>query len=172
MDIITDTQSLSQHKTLTYVKNDRMAGSIASWQSSVAEEDTFSEHLNMLSNDLNNIKDVTHTQPTRHDDTFSVWDLVDMVNPLQHIPVVNMIYRALTGDDIKPIGQIVGGAIYGGPAGAGMSLVNVAIEHETGKDLAGNALSFAQNLSQERVAYDDLPVAMRVLSANPNTKEA
>jgi hypothetical protein len=29
------------------------------------------------------------------------WDFVDIVNPLQHIPVVNTIYRELTGDTVK-----------------------------------------------------------------------
>ncbi len=28
----------------------------------------------------------------------SFWDFVDIVNPLQHVPVINTIYRELTGD--------------------------------------------------------------------------
>ena len=42
-------------------------------------------------------------------DGFDFWDLVDMVNPLQHIPVVGDIYRAVTGDEMGSMPRIVGG---------------------------------------------------------------
>ncbi len=35
-------------------------------------------------------------------DGFSFGDIVDIINPLQHIPVVSTIYREMTGDDIGP----------------------------------------------------------------------
>ncbi len=57
-------------------------------------------------------------QPTAtKDQPFGFGDLIDMVNPLQHIPLVNLAYRAVTGDEIRPIGKIVGGALFGGPVG-------------------------------------------------------
>ena len=31
---------------------------------------------------------------------FSFWDFLDIINPLQHIPIVSNIYRSLTGDEI------------------------------------------------------------------------
>ena len=40
------------------------------------------------------------------------WDFVDIVNPLQHIPVVNTIYRELTGDTIKGVSRVIGGGLY------------------------------------------------------------
>ena len=33
------------------------------------------------------------------DDGFSFGDILDLINPLQHIPIVGTIYRAVTGDD-------------------------------------------------------------------------
>jgi len=73
---------------------------------------------------------------------FGFGDLVDMINPLQHIPLIGHLYRSITGDEIRPIGQIIGGGIFGGPIGAAGGLVNAVIEEETGKDLSGNALAF------------------------------
>jgi hypothetical protein len=72
---------------------------------------------------------------------FGFGDLVDMVNPLQHIPIVSHIYREVSGDTIKPIGQIVGGALYGGALGAAAGIANVIVREETGKDITGNALA-------------------------------
>ena len=107
--------------------------------------------------------------------SFGFFDLLDMINPLQHIPVVSTIYRAVTGDTIKPISNIVGGAVFGGPVGGAMGLVNAVAQHETGEDLLGNVKSFAfngelphrQDVEIEITAYDDLPVQMRSLSQTP-----
>lgn len=55
-------------------------------------------------------------------------DLLDIVNPLQHIPGVSQVYRKLTGDDIKPAMALAGGALFGGPIGAAMSAAGLALE--------------------------------------------
>jgi len=57
--------------------------------------------------------------------TFS--DIIDVINPLQHIPVIGTLYRKLTGDVIDPATRIAGGALFGGPIGAAFSAVAVAI---------------------------------------------
>ena len=44
----------------------------------------------------------------------SFGDFLDMINPLQHIPVVSSVYRAATGDSINPVSRIAGDALYGG----------------------------------------------------------
>lgn len=46
-----------------------------------------------------------------------VRSLLSALNPLQHLPVVGMIYRAATGDDIPPALKIAGSALFGGPIG-------------------------------------------------------
>ncbi|HCZ12942.1 MAG TPA: hypothetical protein DHV16_12065, partial [Nitrospiraceae bacterium] len=43
----------------------------------------------------------------------SFGDILDIVNPLQHIPVVSTVYRSETGDKISPGSRIIGGAIFG-----------------------------------------------------------
>ena len=62
------------------------------------------------------------------DDGFSFGDILDIVNPLQHIPIVNSIYRKLTGDTIAPAMQIAGDALFAGPLGAVMSIATEAIK--------------------------------------------
>lgn len=62
------------------------------------------------------------------DDGFNFKDVLDLVNPLQHIPVVGNVYRKLTGDVLAPAMRVAGGALFGGPLGAGLSLVGLAVE--------------------------------------------
>lgn len=44
--------------------------------------------------------------------------VIDTLNPLQHIPFVNFLYREITGDTITPEAQFAGGFLFGGPIGA------------------------------------------------------
>ena len=44
-------------------------------------------------------------------------DFIDILNPLQHIPVLGNIYRAATGDTISATGHVLGGMLFGGPIG-------------------------------------------------------
>lgn len=74
-------------------------------------------------------------------DEFSFDDFIDIINPLQHLPVLGMLYRELTGDTIKPAAQIVGGGLFGGPIGAVSGTVNAVVQESTGKDIAGNVLT-------------------------------
>ena len=68
------------------------------------------------------------------EDGFTFGDILDIVNPLQHIPVVGTIYRKITGDTIAPAMQIAGGALFGGPLGAAMSMVTTAIQTQFNKN--------------------------------------
>lgn len=64
------------------------------------------------------------------EDGFTFGDIIDIVNPLQHIPIVNNIYRKITGDVIAPAMEIAGGALFGGPLGAAMSVVTTAFKSQ------------------------------------------
>lgn len=70
-------------------------------------------------------------------------DVVDVINPLHHLPVVGMIYRGLTGDTLHPVSQILGGAIFGGPIGAVTGTINAVSQTQTGKDVTDHVLGFA-----------------------------
>lgn len=75
----------------------------------------------------------------------SFWDLLDVVNPLQHIPVVGTLYRAITGDTIKAPARIVGGALFGGPIGAMASIANAIYEEASGRDVGATVLAMARD---------------------------
>ncbi len=80
------------------------------------------------------------------DDGLTFGDILDVINPLQHIPVVSTFYREWTGDEIAPLPRIGGGALFGGVIGAITSLVNVIVDEITGSDIGAHVLAFASDL--------------------------
>ncbi len=82
------------------------------------------------------------------DDTASFFEnLLDIVNPLQHLPVVSTVYRAVTGDQIETPARLIGGALYGGPVGFASVTANLALEEATGNDLAGHVLALVNEIT-------------------------
>lgn len=81
------------------------------------------------------------SKPLFGDDGFTFGDFLDIINPLQHIPIVNTVYRAVTGDKIDPGSRIAGGGLFGGPIGLVASLVSGMVEESTGKDPGEHALA-------------------------------
>lgn len=79
-------------------------------------------------------------------DGFTFADLLDFINPLQHIPVVSTIYRSLTGDEIGNAARIVGGAALGGVGGAVTSVIDAAVEIATGTDIGAHVLGFIKDI--------------------------
>ena len=69
-------------------------------------------------------------------------DVIDIINPLQHIPVINTIYRHLTGDEEGAVADVGGGALWAGPIGLVGSLVDLAVKAESGKTIGDNILSW------------------------------
>lgn len=62
------------------------------------------------------------------------------LNPLHHIPGVNLVYRELTGEKIDAGQQVLGGALFGGVIGLISGLFNAAVSSSTGKDIAGTVM--------------------------------
>ena len=79
-------------------------------------------------------------------------DLLDLVNPLHHLPVIGTLYRRLTGDTLDGPARILGGLLYGGPVGFVAAAAN-AIAEEAGGQSAGDAVFTAL------FGPDDDPVA-------------
>jgi len=71
--------------------------------------------------------------------SFGFDDILDIINPLQHIPVVSTLYRKFTGDTMSPTAEIFGGALFGGVVGAVSSVADVLWTQATGKDM-GNTV--------------------------------
>lgn len=67
--------------------------------------------------------------------------LLDIINPLQHIPLVSSLYREITGDQISPTARIVGGGLFGGPIGLASASANAIFEQASGDDILGHAVA-------------------------------
>ncbi len=86
----------------------------------------------------------------------SFWDVLDVVNPLQHIPGVNKIYQAITGDTIKAPAKIAGAALFFGPIGIAVAAADAVVEKVTGKDTLDNVAS-ALGLEKDDAPAEDDP---------------
>jgi len=76
------------------------------------------------------------------DGGFSFSDLIDIVNPLQHIPVVSTFYRETTGDEISAAPRMMGSTLFFGPLGFASALANVVVEENTGMDIGEHMTSW------------------------------
>jgi hypothetical protein len=69
---------------------------------------------------------------------FSFHELLSELNPLQYLPVIGTIYRAVTGDTIpEPVrvaGSMVVSGLTGGPIGVAVNVALLGIEKATGFD--------------------------------------
>lgn len=79
---------------------------------------------------------------------FSFSDFVDMINPLQHIPVVSSVYREITGESINPVSRVAGDVLFGGVFGIASAVLGIAggagdavMEAQTGKDSIGTIIA-------------------------------
>lgn len=135
--------------------------------------------MEISSEQLLNSAQPIQAQKTSEEGAFSFFDFLDILNPLQHIPIISTLYRNITGDEMKPISRIVGGAVYGGPVGGSIGMINTLVEHETGNDLLGN-VSYAafqskdtpQHITEEHQAYNDLPINVRTHAQLPHMNSA
>lgn len=120
----------------------------------------------------------------------NVWDVV---NPLQHIPVVGAIYRHVTGDTISSGAHFMGDALYGGPIGGAIAAIDIAYQKSTGKDMGETVIAslignhgsaapaspvpdtmIAQNLTQITPAAGNAPANTRkniIWSDNISTQQ-
>lgn len=153
-----------QRPVLKMIASDRMAGSIPAW---VPAENAQEEVLNAISTASGDrsfgdvLSDALSYRPdegqarTINQEPFGFGDLIDIVNPLHHIPLVGSLYRHVSGDDIRSSSKIFGGAVFGGAIGAASGLVNLIVEEETGRDIAGNMVAMISGDRSEIVTPDD-----------------
>ena len=66
------------------------------------------------------------------EDGLSFGDVLDAINPLNHIPIVSDIFASLTGHKASAGSRLAGGALFGGPIGLVASLAGVIFEQEKG----------------------------------------
>ena len=71
--------------------------------------------------------------------------VIDIFNPLQHIPVIGAIYRHITGDEIGPVARLAGDTLYGGPVGGAVALADIIFEKTTGNDIGETLIAGLTN---------------------------
>jgi len=99
-------------------------------------------------------------QPAHAESHVTFREILSALNPLQYIPVIGTIYRAVTGDQIpeplRRIGTLVASFLMGGPVGALIDVGVFAAEKMTGFDIDKTA---------QAALHGDLPDAPAVASA-------
>jgi hypothetical protein len=91
-------------------------------------------------------------------------DVLDLVNPLQHLPVISELYQSATGDNtMKPAIKTVGDTIYGGPIGAVSSVIDNIMTAAGGKDMVTTAANWVG------IGDDSTPQPAATQTATANT---
>jgi hypothetical protein len=103
--------------------------------------------------------------------------VLSMLNPLQYLPVIGTIYRAITGDQIpeavRSVGSLVVSTVLGGPIGAAINVALLVVQKITGIDLdkIGQKL-LAGNAPAAHPADHPAPVTARGAVADSVTASA
>lgn len=100
-------------------------------------------------------------------DGFGIADVLDVINPLQHIPVISSIYRSLTGDEISPGARLAGGAMYGGPLGLVSAVASGLMEEVTDTSLGDIVVAAFSGDTDETKAEEVAALAPAAGTASP-----
>jgi len=111
----------------------------------------------------------SNTHMWKDGQSFGFHDLLDTINPLQHIPVVSTIYRWLTGDTPGNMAEVVGDGLYGGPIGVGVGLMSIALKEETGKGPGEMAMAMITGPAAETAKVATASASAPATPATPAT---
>ena len=101
-------------------------------------------------------------------DGLTFGDLIDTLNPLEHIPIVSTLYDAITGSKPSTAAKLAGGALLGGPVGFFASLAGVVFESATGSSVEETAIAMITGGGKEaptQLASND--ATLTPVSSNP-----
>jgi len=90
---------------------------------------------------------------------FSFKDLLDIINPLQHLPLISTIYRHLTGDTIGLPEKIAGDGLYGGMVGLACSVGDAVFQQITGKSVGDTVYDFVMGDDKTGVATGPISIS-------------
>lgn len=106
------------------------------------------------------------------DDGLTFADVLDTINPLQHLPIIGTIYRELTGSTLSPAARIIGGGLYGGPIGVVLSMVDATIQEGTGRDIGSNVLAMVKGDPLGKEAVENIAKAKDLDAKRPQLADA
>lgn len=101
------------------------------------------------------------------EDGLTFGDVLDLINPLQHLPVISSVYRAVTGDEIAPGARVFGGVLFGGVLGLVNAVINAVVEDTTGKDLSDHALALFGGKGDDGPGAAPVTVATAAMPSGP-----
>ncbi|WP_193366801.1 hypothetical protein [Pelagibius marinus] len=105
------------------------------------------------------------------DGEFTFDDFLDIINPLQHIPLVSTLYREITGDEISAHARILGDTLFGGPSGFIAAAANAFYEEVAGEDLGESVIAFftgEEDTAEPQFAGGEAPGNLDPLAAGSN----
>jgi len=97
--------------------------------------------------------------------SFTFDDFLDIINPLQHLPVLSTIYRHLTGDKIGLPEKIIGDGLYGGAIGFACSVGDAVFQEITGKSLGDTVYDFVTGEDDESLVIAKGPISVTPASS-------
>jgi len=90
---------------------------------------------------------------------FDFEDVLDIFNPLQHIPIVSSLYQEQTQDEIsndaKAVGDIFFGVLTGGVFGVLSAVGNAILKQETDKDVGEHLIAFVSGEDEGNASVDN-----------------
>jgi hypothetical protein len=99
----------------------------------------------------------------------SFGDLLDTLNPLQHLPIISSLYRAITGDQIGHIPRVIGDTLFGGPVGMLMAGVAGMFKEASGAEPSEHLVALVEDLAgsgeTEIASAEPQPVGNQVAAA-------
>ena len=104
----------------------------------------------------------------REGDGLNFGDILDAINPLQHIPIVSTLYRGVTGDAIGAAPRLVGGAIFGGILGFVSAAANAILAGQTGKDAGDHLLAMFDGETESPGAGEATQAATVSIELDPD----
>ena len=91
-------------------------------------------------------------------------NVLSMLNPLQYLPVIGTIYRAVTGDEIpeavRSVGSLIVSTVLGGPIGAAINVALLVVQKITGFDLDKTAQALLTGNSPANHPANDPPAVV------------
>lgn len=103
---------------------------------------------------------------------FSFHNLLSIINPLEHLPVIGTIYRAITGSHIGVPERIAGDALYGGLWGAVSGAADAAFEAITGKDFGSTVLALFTGHHRDKAVASNAKPAAQIVDVQPTDMTA
>lgn len=80
-------------------------------------------------------------------------DFLDIINPLQQLPIIGNLYRAATGDTISTGARLAGGMLLGGPIGFMVAALAAGFESATGNGIGETMLAALSDGSDTERQY-------------------